>query len=147
MERPRHSPFGRLAGLWKHFGNYFTVTDSCFYKVTWKRRFNYMLPFYIIVVFFISTLLTDWNKDNEILIFVGYTFLLILENISIVIYDMIRIKQKFMSNPAAINRRLTKFDNTFKEKPWCITIIPRSRPLIGWLILQMLSLWICLASL
>jgi hypothetical protein len=116
--------FKSLAKYWKHFGTYFTVADPSFYKVTWKRRFNYMFPFYIIVVFFIYTLLTDSNKDDEGPIFIGFIFLLILGNMFMVIYDLFRMKQNFMSSPAALDKRLkkldqrpTKLDNTFREEP------------------------------
>ncbi|MEH6537383.1 MAG: hypothetical protein V7719_13375 [Psychroserpens sp.] len=116
--------FKSLARFWRHFGTYFTVADPSFYKVTWKRRFNYMFPFYILVVFILYTLITDPNKDIEIYLFVFFIFMLVMANVLMVSYDMIRMKQKFMHSPDALNMRLkklyrrpTKFDNTFKEEP------------------------------
>jgi hypothetical protein len=116
--------FKSLARSWRHFGTYFTVADPSFFKVSWKRRFNYMFPFYILVVFFLYTIVTDPNKDNEMTLFVGFVFLLVMGNIFMVMFDLVRMKQQFMSSSAALTKRLnilekkpTKLDNTFKEVP------------------------------
>jgi hypothetical protein len=116
--------FKSLAKLWRHFGTYFTVADPSFYKVTWKQRFNYTFPLYIVILFFVYTLVTDTNKDAESEIFAAFFFLLLAGNILFVIVNRIRMKQNFMSNATALDKKLkklelapTKFDNTFKEQP------------------------------
>jgi hypothetical protein len=116
--------FKSLARSWRHFGTYFTVADPSFFKVSWKRRFNYMFPFYILVVFFLYTIVTDSNKDDEMGLFAGFVFLLVVGNIFMVVFNLVRMKQKFMSSPEALTKRLnkldqkpTQLDNTFIEEP------------------------------
>lgn len=116
--------FNNLVKSWRHFGNYFTVADPSFFKVSWKRRFNYMFPFYILTVFFLYTIVTDQNKDDEINLFGGFVFLLIIGNIMMLMFDLIRMKHQFMSSSDALTKRMqklekkpTKLDNTFKEVP------------------------------
>ena len=116
--------FTRLVKSWRHLGTYFTVADPSFYKLTWKQRFNYFFPFYIIAVFLIYTVLTDSNKDIESQIFASFMFLLITGNIISVIKGGVKIKQNFMVGQTDLNKRLkklerspTNFGGTFKESP------------------------------
>lgn len=116
--------FKRLVKTWRHLGTYFTVADPSFFKLTWKQRFNYFFPFYIIAVFLIYTILTDPNKDSEPQIFVGFMILLVIGNIISVIKGGIKIKQNFMVSQADLNKRLeklerfpTNFGGAFKESP------------------------------
>ena len=83
-----------------------------------------MFPFYSLVVFFLYTIVTDPNKENEMTLFVGFVFLLVMGNIFMVMFDLVRMKLQFMSSSAALTKRLdtlerkpTKLDNTFKEVP------------------------------
>lgn len=116
--------FSRLVKSWRHLGTYFTVADPSFYKLTWKQRFNYFFPFYIIGTFLIYTALTDDNKAIELQIFAGFMFLLVIGNIISVIKGGIKIKQNFMVGQTDLDKRLKKLERSptdlggvFKESP------------------------------
>lgn len=116
--------FRGLAKSWKHFGSYFTVADPSFYKVAWKQRFNYIFPLYIILLFLFYTALVDPNREIEDSLFIGFIFLLVIGNILFIIFGSVKMKQKFMSNAAALDKRLKKLerapttsDNTFRPEP------------------------------
>lgn len=116
--------FSRLVKSWRHLGTYFTVADPSFYKLTWKQRFNYFFPFYIIGTFLIYTALTDDNKAIELQIFGSFMFLLVIGNIISVIKGGIKIKQNFMVGQTDLDKRLKKLERSptdsggvFKESP------------------------------
>lgn len=117
--------FNGLVKAWKHFGNYFTAADPSFYKVAWKRRFRHTFPVYILVVFFIYTLVEDTTRGTGGGdIFPGFIFLLIIGNFIYILSSRSRMKRQFMGSPESLAKRLgtvehrpTKVDNTFRELP------------------------------
>lgn len=117
--------FAGLVNFWKHFGSYFTVADPSFYKVNWKKKFNYYFPVYILFIFLIFTQLTD-NAAIEDLggIFGGFVFMLLVGAVIFIVLSNYSIKRKFVSSEALLQKRLEKldrwpkgYDNTFKEFP------------------------------
>ncbi len=119
-----HFTLKNLVKFWKHFGTYFTVGDPSFYKVNWKRIFNYNFPIYILLTFFLYTLASDPNKEQEGGIFTGFIFLLVVFNIIALRVNLTGVKRNFMNTTDELKERLSKlkkwplkYDGSFKEMP------------------------------
>jgi len=117
--------FAGLVNFWQHFGSYFTVADPSFYKVNWKKKYNYYFPIYIIIIFLLFTQLTDNAKFKDLpSIFGAFVFLLIIGSIFYIIFSVKSLKRKFISSEELLKKRLQYldkwpkgYDNTFKEFP------------------------------
>ena len=117
--------FAGLVNFWQHFGSYFTVADPSFYKISWKKKFNYYFPIYILLLFLVFTQITDGKSLEELQqIFGGFIFLLIIAAIVFIVLSNNSLRRKFVSSGDLLKKRLqhlyrwpTKYDNTFKEFP------------------------------
>jgi len=117
--------FAGLVNFWQHFGSYFTVADPSFYKVNWKKKYNYYFPIYIIIIFLLFTQLTDNAKFEDLQsIFGAFVFLLIIGSVFYIIFSVKSLKSKFISSEELLKKQLQHlnkwpkgYDNTFKEFP------------------------------
>ncbi len=117
--------FAGLVNFWQHFGLYFTVADPSFYKINWKKKFNYYFPIYIIIIFLLFTQLTDNAKLEDLAsIFGTFIFLLIIGSVFFIFFSVKSLKRKFISSEESLKKRLQHldkwpkgYDNTFKEFP------------------------------
>jgi len=117
--------FSGLVNFWQHFGSYFTVADPSFYKISWKKKFNYYFPIYILLIFLIFTQLTDDKGLEELQsIFGGFILLLIIAAIVFIVLSNNSLRRKFVSSGELLKKRLqhldrwpTQYNNTFKEFP------------------------------
>ena len=118
--------FSRMVNFWKHFGTYFTVADPAFYRINWKKRFNQYFPIYVVLIFFLFTMITDQAKSMGELnsMFGGFIFIIIVGAIIHVTIRTQSMKRSFVYSEAGLRNRLKKLDrmpkkldNTYKEMP------------------------------
>ncbi len=117
--------FARLAKYWRHFGNYFTITDPSFLKVYWTQKIrNNVVPYLVLMLIIYIEIESSLGVKQSFLVFVIFLMVIALITLMIIEFTKRAMASSFIKSPddlktslQQLNTRPLRADNTFKEKP------------------------------